>query len=285
MSSFGFSLVLAAALCHAAWNFLVKRINSGPELIWLFSVVSLIVYLPPTVYVVATTTPRLGTWEVTFILGSAMLHLGYFLLLQRGYRHGDLSLVYPTARATGPLVATGLAVMVLGESLPLQAALGAVIIVVAVAGLTGGIRSVHRLSLPSISFGLAAGLLIGSYTAWDAFTVATLLVPPLVLEYASGLGRALLLFPLTQQRRNLVRQCWRHHRTAVVAIAVLNPLAYILVLYALTFTPVIYVAPVRELSVLISVLLGTLVLGEGQLKQRFSMAMAMLVGVALLAGS
>jgi drug/metabolite transporter (DMT)-like permease len=68
----------------------------------------------------------------------------------------------------------------------------------------------------------------------------------------------------------------------VVGIAVLSPLAYILVLYALTFTPVVYVAPVREVSVLLTVLLGTLVLGEGRLKPRLGWALLIVTGVALL---
>ena len=66
-------------------------------------------------------------------------------------------------------------------------------------------------------------------------------------------------------------------------IAVFNPLAYILVLVALTFTPVVYVAPARELSVLITVLLGTLLLGEGLLKQRLFWATVIMAGMVLLA--
>ena len=71
----------------------------------------------------------------------------------------------------------------------------------------------------------------------------------------------------------------------MVAISVLNPLAYILVLYALTFTPVVYVAPTRELSVLITVVLGAVVLGEARLSHRLPWAALILAGVALLATS
>ncbi len=90
MTVFGFSLVLAAAFCHAAWNFLVKRINAGPELIWLFSTISLAIYLPLAAYILILEKPAFGPWEITFMCGSATLHLGYFLLLQAGYRKGDL---------------------------------------------------------------------------------------------------------------------------------------------------------------------------------------------------
>ena len=106
MSLSGFLLVLAAAFCHAAWNYAVKRIDGGPELVWLFSFVSVVIYLPVAVVIVWLEPPTFGLLGAAFIAGSAALHLGYFLLLQQGYRHGDLSLVYPTARATSSALIT-----------------------------------------------------------------------------------------------------------------------------------------------------------------------------------
>ena len=117
MSTPGFALVLAAAVCHATWNYFVKRINAGPELVWLFSMLSVLIYFPLAAWYGARWT-EFGARELLFIAGSAVLHLGYFLLLQMGYRKGDLSLVYPTARATGPLLSTTFAVLFLGKSYP-----------------------------------------------------------------------------------------------------------------------------------------------------------------------
>ncbi len=283
MSLFGLALVLAAACCHATWNFFVKRINGGPELVWLFSALSLVLYLPLAVFIWVSEQPVFGAKEILFTIGSALLHLGYFLLLQQGYRRGDLSLVYPTARATGPFLSTSFAVLFLGEQMTLQIALGACAVIVGVLFLTGGLRRSAKHLSASLFFGLAAGGFIGSYTVWDAYTVATLVVPPLLLDYASSIGRATLLLPYAIRRKNLLAGYWRDHRGALLCVAIFNPLAYILVLYALTFTPVIYVAPTRELSVLFTVLLGTLLLGEGQLRQRLIWAAVILTGVALLA--
>jgi len=117
MTTTGLVLVLAAAFCHATWNFHVKRINGGPELLWLVSVISSVIYLPPAIWILVTERPVFGPWEWGFVLGSMLLHLAYYSLLQTGYRHGDLSLVYPSARATGPLLSTSFAVLVLGEHL------------------------------------------------------------------------------------------------------------------------------------------------------------------------
>lgn len=281
MSVFGFSLVLAAAFCHATWNYFVKRLNAGPELIWLFSVVGLVLYAPAAVWF------ALG-WEATVsgfaVIGvSTVLHLAYFVLLQRGYRAGDLSVVYPTARATGPLLSTSFAVAFLGAPMNAQMAVGGLVVVFGVLMLTGGQMWGGRRALVSLGFGLSVGVIIGAYTVWDARAVGMLAIPPLLLDYASSVGRSVLLVPVARSRWGKVRALWRDHKPEVIAIAVFSPLAYILVLVALTFTPVSYVAPIREISVLITVLMGSVLLGEGHLKRRLAWAAVILTGVAVLA--
>jgi len=280
----GLLLVLGAALCHATWNYFVKRLNAGPELVWLFSAVTVVLYLPLAVWFGARVA-EFGSVELLFLSGSTLLHLAYFLLLQTGYRHGDLSLVYPVARATGPLLSTAFAVLVLGEHLTPGIAIGGGIIIFGVLMLTRGPRLAPEHVLRSLAFGVGTGVLIGSYTVWDAYAVSALLVPPLLLDYASSVGRSILLAPLARRRWAGVRNLWQAHRPAVVVIALLNPLAYILVLTAMTFTPVVYVAPLRETSVLLSVLAGSLLLGEGYLRHRLAWAAIILAGVAILATS
>ena len=106
MTYFALALVRSAALCHATWNLLVKKINGGPELVWLFSAISVFLYLPVAIAVYVIEQPVLGSKEIVFCIVSALLHMAYFLLLQQGYRKGDLSLVFPTARPTGPCLST-----------------------------------------------------------------------------------------------------------------------------------------------------------------------------------
>lgn len=283
MSVFALFLVVIAACCHAAWNFFVKRINGGPELVWLFSVLSVAMYFPLAIAVWIVQKPQIGLQEIAFIVASALLHLGYFLLLQQGYRKGDLSLVYPTARATGPFLSTGLAVFFLGEDLTPQILAGGMAVVLGVFFLTGGFKRKAAHLASSLLFGLAAGALIGSYTVWDAYTVTALLVPPLLLDYASSVCRSTLLSPYAITRWTKIQGHWRDHRGAVICIAIFNPLAYILVLIALTFAPVVYVAPARELSVLIAVVVGAVLLGEKALKERMIWALVILLGIGLLA--
>ncbi len=283
MTLLAFLLVFAAAVCHATWNFYVKRINGGPELIWLFSFITCILYFPAAVYILATVETQWGWLEVGFIVGSSLLHIGYFLCLQAGYRKGDLSLVYPTARSTGPLLSVTFAVIVFGETISIQAALGVFIIIAGVINLTGGFKKRSSNLTASLLFGISTGVFIGAYTVLDAHAVAVILIPPLILDYASITIRMMIMTPIALRRMDLVKGYWRNHRTAVLVVAIISPLAYILVLYAMTFTPVVYVAPLRESSVVMTVLMGSIWLGEGDFKRRLSWAMVIMVGVALLA--
>ena len=138
MTLFALALVLAAACCHATWNLLVKRVNGGPELVWLFSVISAGLYLPVAIGVYIIEKPAFGWRETGFCVASVLLHMGYFLLLQQGYRRGDLSLVYPTARATGPFLSTVFAVVILAERLTFPIVAGGLAVVIGVVFLTGG---------------------------------------------------------------------------------------------------------------------------------------------------
>jgi drug/metabolite transporter (DMT)-like permease len=279
----GFLLVFAAALCHAGWNFLMKRVGGGLELIWLFSAMSAVIYFPLAAWVFVGATQSLTQTQWLFIAGSTTLHLVYFAVLQQGYRLGDLSVVYPTARATGPALTALVAVLAFGETLSAQSGIGIALIIFGVLMLSGLFSRASALSPVSIGFGLGIGVLIAAYTLWDSHAVAVLLIPPLLLDYVPSLVRTGLLAPLAWTRREAVAGHWRKHKWEVAGVAVFAPLAYILVLYALTFTPVTYVAPTRELSVLFTVLLGTLVLKEADPGRRLFWAAVMVVGVVLLA--
>jgi drug/metabolite transporter (DMT)-like permease len=283
MTFFALALVLIAAFCHASWNFLVKKINGGPELVWLISILSVVLYFPAILYVLIAETPNIGLKEFAFLIGSSILHTGYFHLLQKGYAKGDLSLVYPIARSTGPLISTCFAVLFLNEQMTLQIALGGGIIIFGVLSLTGGFKQKMRHALPSLLFGISAGLFIGSYTVWDAYVVSVLMVSPIMLDYVSNVFRTIFLSPLAISRKHLIKKYWNEHRQEVLLIGFLSPLAYILVLYAFTFTPVVYIAPARETSVLITVLMGSILLGEGDLKRRLFWSVIILSGVMLLA--
>ena len=276
-------LILAAAGCHATWNFLIKKLNGGPELVWLFSFVTSFLYLPLVLAVIVIERPEFGWIEFLFLGGSGFLHLAYFLLLQQGYRHGDLSVVYPTARASGPLLSITFAVLILGEHMTMQILMGGLAIIIGVFFLTGGFRGGATNLRASLLFGLATGVLIGSYTAWDAYAVTALMISPVIVDYASAIVRSVALAPYAALHKTRVTGLWRDHKGSVIVIALLNSLAYILFLIAVTLTPLVYAAPAREISVLLTVMLGTLILKEGRFRDRMIWAGLILMGMVLLA--
>jgi drug/metabolite transporter (DMT)-like permease len=272
------SLVLAAAFAHAGWNFLAKGAEGGAVFVWLCAIAGTLVYVPVLAIALATTSGQLG-WEAFGLMaGSGMLHALYFVLLQRGYAAGDLSLVYPLARGTGPLLSGAAAIAFLGERPSALALTGALIIVGAVFSLVG--RGGSR---AAIGFALLTGTTIATYTLWDKHAVGPTDLSPIVYYWGTNITVALILAPWVLRARAELRGAWRSSRRRAVGVGLLSPLAYVLVLYALARAPVSYVAPARETSILIGTLLGTTVLAEGDTPRRLLAAGAIVVGVTALA--
>lgn len=134
-----------------------------------------------------------------------------------------------------------------------------------------------------MAYGVATGAFIAAYTLWDKHAVDALMLPPVLYLWASTAGQALLLAPVAARRWEEVRAVWYAHRKEVVGVALLSPLAYLLVLAALVFTAVSYVAPVREVGILFGVLIGSQLLVEGHLLRRLTASGTMVLGIAALA--
>ena len=287
MSGLAVLLVLCAAVAHASWNLFVKRAGGGGVVfVAVYTALEVVVYAPLAVIVAWLTAPAIGVAEVGFMAGSAALHTAYFVLLQRGYAVGDLSLVYPVARGLGPLIAILGAVALLGERPPLLALAGGVAVCVGVfwLGVVGsGTRLDGASSVPALGYAALTGVAIASYTLLDGQAMSSLALSPVLFLWGSNLGRLALLGPVIWQRRADVQGVWRRHRREAVGVALLSPLAYVLILWAFTMAPVSYVAPAREFSIVIGTALGTVLLREGRGVQRLPAAALVVTGVALLA--
>ncbi|MFN2459790.1 MAG: EamA family transporter [Candidatus Velthaea sp.] len=278
MSPFALGLVVVAAILHATWNVFAKRASGGVAFIWLSFAISVCVYAPFAIGLAVLLRPQFGAVQLAFIAGNGALHLVYFVLLQRGYRSGDLSVVYPLARGTGPLLTVALAAVVFHERLS-PVALGGALFVAAGIYLTAS----KRATAISVGYGIATGASIAAYTLWDKESVAFLAIQPLLYDFGGNMVRFAMLSPFVVGRRTELAHEWRVHRAEAAGIAVLSPLAYLLVLWALISTPVIYIAPAREMSILIGTLAGTLVFREQHGGRRFVAAAVMLAGIAGLA--
>jgi drug/metabolite transporter (DMT)-like permease len=285
VTGWALGLILTAAFVHASWNLLNKRASGHASFTWLVAASSALLYAPVVAAVaVLGSDATLSLTAIGFITGSAVLHTAYFVLLNEGYRAGDLSLVYPLARGTGPLLSTVVAIAFFGERPSLLAVSGGLLIVLGVVVLTSNTVSLHS-ARPSraVNYALVTGAFIAAYTLWDKQAVATYAVAPVVLDWGANLGRTLLLTPFALRHWSHVREEWRAHRFEALGMALLVPLSYILVLMAMQFTPVSYVAPAREISILIGTIMGTRFLAEGDAPRRLAGATAMVLGVVALA--
>jgi drug/metabolite transporter (DMT)-like permease len=150
--------------------------------------------------------------------------------------------------------------------------------VVSLAG--GGQRRPTR---EALVFALLTGVAIAGYTLWDAHAVQDLAQPAIAYYWGSEVTRALLLAGPALRDRERLKLTLAYDRRAILAVGLLGPPAYILVLVALTLAPVYVVAPGREASVVVASLLGSRVLGEGDVARRALAALVILAGIACLA--
>jgi drug/metabolite transporter (DMT)-like permease len=276
-------LILTAAAAHAGWNLLAKQAAGGITFMWLCGAAGVFIYAPAALIQLVVDSGRLSLAGLAFMAGSAVFHVGYFNALQRGYRMGDLSLVYPLARGTGPLLSVIAAIVILGETAGALSLVGAGLIIVAAISLAHGARGTSA----GRAMGLAVftGVCTAAYTVWDAHAVTTLHQPVIVYFWGAEVIRMALLAAPAWRHRGELRTARRRQLRAALGVGVLSPAAYILVLIALTLAPVILVAPAREVSIVFGVLIGANTLGEGQAVRRTIAAVAILSGIVLLAAS
>jgi drug/metabolite transporter (DMT)-like permease len=285
--TFALALVVLAAIAHAAWNVLAKTASGGATFVWLFSTLAAAIWLPMAALALLVDPGEpVGLEGIAFMAGSGALHALYFVLLQRGYRDGDLSLVYPLARGTGPLLSTLAALVIFSERPSALALAGGAIIVAAVLSLAGagsGARTETEDRRRAVAFALLTGIAIASYTLWDKQAVGPLGLQPVVYYWGTNVAETALLSAFVVHRRAEVARTWRAYRAQALGVALLSPLAYVLVLYALAHAPVSYVAPARELSILVGAVAGTTILAEGHGRRRLLAAGAIFVGIVALA--
>ena len=284
MTPYVLFLVLSAAVLHAVWNLISKKTNGKTPFIWLMYIGSTLVYLPLMCYHIAYseniqfTEPML--W---FSISSAILHIAYFIILQKGYRRADLSVVYPLARGSGPLLSSIAAILVLKETFKYNIALGLVLILTGVLVITGlKFTKGNKKITAGVLWGILTGLFIALYTLNDAIAVKSYQLSPLQLTFSSNAFSIILLTPFIFGKAKEIKRELHEHKWGILAIAVLSPAAYILVLEALELAPLSVIAPARETSILIGVFMGSKALDEKDGKRRIIASIFILCGIVSL---
>jgi len=277
-------LILGAAVCHATWNYAAKGARGGLGFAAATVACSVVIFLPLTIVLAVLLAGDVGRWGLLLMLVSGCFHTLYFQVLTEGYSRGDLSVVYPLSRGTGPVFTVIGAVLLLGER-PAPLALAGVALIVAGVIIISVPRDIHiKHAAPSIAFALATGVCIATYTLWDKHAVDD--VPPVLYGLGIDIARMVVLVPVllaSASVRSDALDSWNAHRRATLIVGALTPAAYLLVLVAFTLAPVSYVAPAREVSILFGAAMGLRLMGESYPAQRIAGAIAILGGLAAIA--
>ena len=263
---------------------MVRRTTRPAVTTGLMAVTSAILVLPLAIYLLIIDFPSpIGWW---FILATIVLHIWYFATLGYAYNTGDLSIVYPIARGVGLAIIPILGVFVIGETMSWLAVVGATSIVTGISlisisdigpdvlkrtlrswlTLFRAWRIIKRFRpkiRPAWVLAILTGIVIGIYSVVDAQGVKH--VQPALymffLQLGGGLGMMTIQSRL-ESRGAFIDEARQHWKMLVFG-GLLQFAAYTLVLTSLTFSPVSYVGPFREVSILIAVGYGAIVLKEG----------------------
>ena len=274
-------LLLAAAALHAAWNLLLKPAQHRHVLMWGALVVTTAAFLP----LLAFRPPISGVW--LFVGTSAVVEAAYYALLMTAYGTGDFSVVYPIARGTAPALLATWSVIFLGERPGAAgiAGLGLIVGGLLIVGGTGGAPGLPRLRHPArgTSLALVLALLISIYSVIDGAAVKR--ADPFAYTVVVFALTTLVLTPLVLGRYGWpkVAEVLSAHPGRVIAVGVLQCLAYMIVLYVYSRAQVSYAGAIRESSIVIGALAGWLYLGEQFGKVRLAGALVMFAGIVLIA--
>jgi drug/metabolite transporter (DMT)-like permease len=268
-------LPILAAVLHAVWNALVK--TSGDRLITL-GFIAFVNVLTALALLPFVDPPSQASWA--FIAISTTVKYAYYVLVNFAYRAGDLSLVYPLSRGFAPLAVTVAAAVLAGEYLSLPSLAGVVIACLGISSLAiGGIGRLHD-SLP-IWLAIGTGLTIAVYTVCDGLGIRASDSPVGFIAWIYILELPVVLAILWLRRRGLARALESHWRYGLLA-GVCAVVAYALVLIAALYAPLSIVSALRETSVIIAALIGTVLLGERPWQDRVVASTFVAGGVALM---
>ncbi|MBT97842.1 MAG: hypothetical protein CL902_04360 [Dehalococcoidia bacterium] len=288
MTAVSLVLVLLSALAHASWNLMLKRAGDPQIFAWWLLVVASVLLAPlGAVLLWFNSVGFPGLW---FVLATIGLHVFYFNLLARAYAQGDLSLVYPVARGMGPMLVPILAVILLDEIVEPLAIGGIAAIICGIYTISwwGNFHQVLRSPLlflrsAGMRYAVLTGLTIAVYSIVDKEGVSH--IQPLLYMYFLSIGTAVMLAPyiLASKGLDAVKSEWRANALPITAAGLLTFAAYGLVLTAFSLSRVSYVAPAREVGIVIGVLMGIILLKEPFGRGRLFGSTSIVIGLALIA--
>ena len=274
------ALVLGAAVFHSVWNLVLKAEPRRLEasLLALGAAVGL---SAPVLLVYPVGELSASAWGLVLLSGA--FEAVYLLTLTAAYEVGDLSLVYPIARGSAPLVVTPLAVLLLGERVSASGLVGIALVVAGIFVTHPGVLRSAREAGQGGAVALAAltGVMIAGYSLVNKVGVQTM--PVALWAFLVFSVDAALLTVVLCARGRLVWPRPGGPRWRALAIGVLMLAAYLGILTALSLAPVSYVVAGREVSIVVTALAGVLVLREPHSRRRVAGAALIFAGLVVLA--
>lgn len=276
-------LLLLAAALHALTNLLMKKSQDKLAFAW-WMLGAFCVPALPVLFFLPNVPPI--AWYIA--IASGLLEAIYFLTLTRAYTSGDLSLVYPIARGSAQLFLLLWAVLFLKER---PSTIGIAGIAAIIIGLyLINLPSIHDWSRPLHAFRTAAsrwalltGILISSYTAIDKIGVRYFHPFVYIFLILFVCWICLTIQWLTPDRRIALRNEPQQRRWLwIIVAAIFGTAGYGLVLAALRISPVSYVGPIREVSVVLGTWIGIEFLGEPGGKLRVFASILVVIGIGLI---
>jgi drug/metabolite transporter (DMT)-like permease len=289
---------MVAGLIHASWNIAAKKAAGDSRFAFFTAFILMVFWAPVGAWVAWDVVPQWSLLEWAIIFVSGILHVLYYVILLRGYRRADLTVVYPLARGTGPLLSSIVALIWLGESISALGALGVFGVVGGVFLIAGGPKIFTNWNLPKdasdeqrekqkrrsagLRYGVLTGIFIASYTVLDGYAVKIMLLSPILVDYLSNFVRLIFLAPVVLRDRPTAWEHWLKQWKYAAIVGIISPVSYVLVLYAMQLAPLSHVAPAREVSMLFAALIGGHLLSEGDRWLRFIGAAMIAAGVIAL---
>ncbi|MBW2544149.1 MAG: EamA family transporter [Deltaproteobacteria bacterium] len=286
MSDIALVIVIVAAFLHSGWNYFLKKSLDKLTYSWAFLVVSLVFYSPMFFYYWFRADIPMEGWLC--IAATGLLHVLYYIFMCGAYERGDLSLVYPISRGSGPLLVPVMAVLFLHEKIYPMGALGIALVV-------SGIYVIHLRSFAFDSFvepfravkhgasswSIMTGLTIAAYSLVDKVGVG-FVEPPLYIYFMLLIVVTSLSPYVLIKKREELRKEWRCNRNNILAVGVLVLLTYMMILFAFRMSNVSYVVAVRELSIVLSTIYGLVWFKEKHAMQKLTGSFIIALGVIFI---
>lgn len=276
-------LLLLAAVLHAVTNLLMKKSRDKMAFVWWMLAVTCVLAFPMLFFI-----PHVEPFAWFIVLLSGLLEAVYFFTLTRAYTSGDLSLVYPIARGSAPLFLLFWATLFLGERPSSIGIFGILLVIIGLylinlPALRDWTRPLYAFRSAASRWALLTGLLISTYTTIDKVGIRYF-HPFVYLYFIMLIGWICLSIQwlVPERRIALIQEPQSRRMIAILAAAVFGTLGYGFVLAAMRLSPVSYVGPVREVSVVIGTWIGVRYLREPGGSLRIVASILVVLGISLI---